>query len=76
MTVFNNDLERLNSSPPAKDDIEMVTNISRIVRGRFLVSRESLGVVVDDRPVNRLEFWHVKDGLSEQVEIPSRATCI
>ena len=76
MTVFNNDLEMLNSSPPAKDDIEMVTNISRIVRGRFLVSRESLGVVVDDRPVNRLEFWHVKEGLSEQVEIPSRATCI
>ena len=76
MTIFNNDLEILRSSPPAKDDIEMVTNISPIVRGRFLVSRESLGVVVDDRPVNRLEFWHVKEGLSELVEIPSRATCI
>ena len=76
MTVFNNDLEILNSSPPAKDDIEMVTNISPIVGGRFLVSRESLGTVIDDRPVNRLEFWHVKEGLLELVEIPSRATCI
>ncbi len=76
MTVFNNDLEILKSSPPAKDDIEMVTNISPIVRGRFLVSRESLGVVIDDRPVNRLEFWHVKEGLLELVEIPSRATSI
>ena len=76
MTIFNNDLEILRSSPPAKDDIEMVTNISPIVRGRFLVSRESLGVIVDDRPVNRLEFWHVKEGLLELVEIPSRATSI
>jgi len=76
MTVFNNDLEMLKSSPPAKDDIEMITNISPIVEGRFIVSRESLGAVIDDRPVNRLEFWHVREGLLEVVEIPSRATCI
>ena len=76
MTVLNNDLEILKSSPPAKDDIEVVTSISPIVGGRFLVSRESLGAVIDDRPVNRLEFWHVKEGLLELVEIPSRATCI
>ena len=35
MTVFNNDLEILNSSPPAKDDIEIVANISPIIGGRF-----------------------------------------
>ena len=76
MTVFNNDLEILNSSPPAEDDIEIVATISPIIGGRFLVSRESLGAVIDDRPVNRLEFWHVKQGLLELVEIPSKATCI
>ena len=70
MTVFNTDLEILNSSPPAKDDIEMVTNISPIVGGRFLVSRESLGTVIDDRPVNRLEFLHVKEGFSRTSRNP------
>ena len=76
MTLFNNHLDIIKSSPPAKDDIEVVNAISPIVGGRFLASRESLGAVIDDRPVNRLEFWDVKEGLLDLIEIPSRATCI
>ena len=76
LTIFDNDLEILASSPPAKDDIEVITNISPLTEGSFLVSRASLGAVIDDRPVNRLEFWNVRKGLLEVVETPSRATSI
>lgn len=76
MTILSHDLELLGSSPPAEDDIEVITYVSAIKEGRFLVSRESLGAVVDDRPVNRVEFWDLEGGLLEVVEIPSRATSI
>ncbi len=76
LTIFDNDLGILASSPPAIDDIEVITNISSFREGGFLVSRSSLGAVIDDRPVNRLEFWHAREGLLEVVEIPSRATSL
>jgi len=72
--IMNHNLEVLQYSPPAEDDIEVITHISSNSDGVFVVSRSSLGVVVDDRPVNRAEIWDSKSGLLGITELPSQAT--
>ena len=76
LTIFGPNLQTSHHSPPRDDDVEVISAICSDGRGRFLVSRSSLGLVVDERAVNRVELWDIKKGLIMEAEVPSRITCI
>ena len=76
LTIFGPSLKTAHHSPPRDDDLEVISAICSNGRGRFLVSRSSLGLVVDERAVNRIELWDIKKGLIMEAEVPSRITCI
>ncbi len=76
LTIFGPNLETFHHSPPRDDDVEVISVICPNSKGRLLVSRSSLGLVVDERAVNRIELWDIKKGLIMEAEVPSRITCI
>jgi hypothetical protein len=68
--------EVLHDSPAAEDDVETISCMAFRHDGVLLVARNSLGMTVDDRPVNRLECWHPERGMLNTSELPSRATVL
>tara|TARA_B100000674_G_scaffold248493_1_gene204847 strand:- start:4033 stop:5529 length:1497 start_codon:yes stop_codon:yes gene_type:complete len=76
MTILDGNLAISHHSGPRDDDIEVISDISSGGLGKFLVARSSLGLMIDERAVNRIELWDVKIGLVGEAEVPSRITCI
>jgi len=74
--ILNSSLELLHESPAAADDVETVSCMAFRSDGVLVVARNSLGVVVDNRPENRIECWHPERGLLNSTEIFSRATVL
>ncbi len=72
--ILNSSMEQLHESPAAADDVETVSCMTFRSDGVLVVARNSLGVVVDNRPENRIECWHPERGLLNSTEIFSRAT--
>jgi len=72
--ILNLSLEILHESPAATDDIESVSCMAFRSDDVLMVARNSLGVVVDDRPENRIECWHPQRGMLKSTEVFSRVT--
>lgn len=72
--ILDSSLRILHESPAAADDIETVSCMAFRRDGVLMVARNSLGVVVDDRPENRIECWHPEKGLLNSTELFSRVT--
>jgi len=64
----------IHESPARDDDAEKISCMVFRDGGVLLVSRESLGMTLDDRFENRIECWHPIHGLIHTIELPSRAT--
>ena len=76
LTILDDNLQVSHHSVPRDDDVEVISKISTDGLGKILVSRSSLGLVVDERAVNRIELWDFEEGLIGEAEVPSRITCI
>ena len=74
--ILNSSLEIIHESKAAADDVETVSCMEFRSDDVLMVARNSLGVVVDDRPENRIECWHPERGLLNTTEVFSRVTCM
>ena len=74
--ILNASLEVIHESMAAADDVETVSCMEFRSDDVLMVARNSLGVVVDDRPENRIECWHPERGLLNTTEVFSRVTCM
>lgn len=72
--ILNASLEIIHESKAAADDVETVSCMEFRSDDVLMVARNSLGVVVDDRPENRIECWHPERGLLNTTEVFSRVT--
>ena len=66
----------LYDSPAAADDIETVSCMLFRPDNILVVARNSLGLVIDERPENRVECWSMGSGLIHISEIESLASSI
>ena len=66
----------LHDSPASDDDIETISCMLFRPDGTLVVARNSLGLVIDDRPENRIECWNMKSGLIHISETDSLVTSI
>ena len=66
----------LQDSPAASDDIETISCMRFRPDDILVVARNSLGLVIDERPENRIECWSILRGLIHTSEVESLVTSI
>ncbi len=76
LIIIDNNGQIIHESTPPDDDAEKISCMAFRDGGILLVSRESLGMTLDDRFEDRIECWHPILGLIHTIELPSRATTI
>tara|TARA_Y100001970_G_scaffold128347_2_gene158506 strand:+ start:13544 stop:15004 length:1461 start_codon:yes stop_codon:yes gene_type:complete len=64
-----------NSSPP-NDDIETISNLEFRSDEILIVTRDSLGMALDERPENRIECWHKSEGCIHTSDLSSRVSVL
>jgi len=74
MLFLDDSLKVIHESKAAADDVETISCMEFRSDDVLMVARNSLGVVVDDRPENRIECWHPDRGLLNTTEVFSRVT--
>ena len=74
--MLNNYGEKIRDSQAASDDIEIISSMIFRSSDILVVSRNSLGMTIDDRPENRIECWSVKKGKIHSCEVDSLVNCI
>ena len=66
----------LHDSPAPVDDIETVSCMAFRQDNILVIARNSLGLVIDNRPENRIECWSMKKGLIHTCEVESLVNSI
>jgi hypothetical protein len=76
LLIIDKNVQIIHESVVSDDDTETISCMVFREEGVLLVSRESLGIIIDDRFQNRIECWHPNQGLIHTIELPSRVTAI
>ena len=74
--IMNSSGDKIRSSEAADDDIETISSMIFRSDDVLVVSRNSLGMAIDDRPENRIECWSIRKGQIHSCEIDSLVNCI
>ena len=73
--ILNNNGDILHDSPASLDDIETISCMV-FRKDVLVVARNSLGLIIDDRPENRVECWSVGRGIIHTSEMESLVNSI
>ena len=74
--MVNNSGDEIRTSQAASDDIETISSMIFRSSDVLVVSRNSLGMAIDDRPENRIECWSIQKGQIHSCEVDSLVNCI
>ena len=74
VVILNQNGEIIQESLAAKDDIETISCMLFRPDDILVVARNSLGLVIDERPENRIECWSMTRGLIHTSEVESLVT--
>ena len=74
--IINSSGDEIRSSEAAYDDIETISSMIFRSDDVLVVSRNSLGMAIDDRPENRIECWSIRKGQIHSCEVDSLVNCI